>query len=255
MTDRAAFLRNIAEQRFSVLPRLVYADWLDEFGPDQPADAKRAELIRASQYLDESKDEHKPVMHCDCDRCRMARRVTELRDEGINNITDTSPGISLIVTKWVLSHGMPVAAKAHNTRSLPIYDNSVGLNVARLFLAWPLTALAVQFDEPGAEVRWQLDITVNPPPVEGRHGAAVRVRLTPELLEPATDGYTFASPRMWTSQDQWAVVKHRPAPTLAKVPDIIRKLVKRVAAERWSGRDDERRSVRDMATSTRHEGR
>ena len=265
MSDRAAFLRNIAELRFASLPRLVYADWLDEHGDDQPTDAKRAELIRASQYLAESKQEHQPVTHCDCDRCRLHRRVTELKDEGVDNITDTCPGLSLIVTNWVLSHGMPVAAKANNTRSLPISDSRVGTEIARLFLAWPLTALVVQFNEPrGENVRWKMEVTVRQPPTPGRDGAAVRVDLTPEVhMSEAGGHYTgfasrgtfFANLSEWVSQDQWTVTKHRPAPSLAKVPDTVRKLVKRVAAERWSGRDDERQAAREMTLSTRHEGR
>ncbi len=265
MSDRAAFLRTIAEQRFSVLPRLVYADWLDEHGDDQPTDAKRAELIRASQYLAESEEEHRPATYCDCDRCRLHRRVTELRDEGVDNITDTCPGLSLIVTGWTLSHGMPVAAKANNTRSLPISDNRVGMEIARLFLAWPLVALTVQFDEPrGENVRWRMEVTVRQPPIEGKQGAAVRVDLTPETFDPAetfrgilsSDDRYVPNPRFarsgelfapvlndeWVSQDQWTVTEHRVVPTLAKVPDAVRRAVKKVAAERWSTRDNESRS-------------
>jgi len=244
MSDRAAFLRAIAENRFSPLPRLVYADWLDEFGDDQPTDAKRAELIRANVYYSELKEEHKPVTYCDCDRCRLHRRLTEITDEMVNNLGTTHPSDHMMVWKTVEVGGFPVAAYVRS--DLRVHDSRVGMEVARLFLAWPLTALAVQFNEPrGENVRWQMTATVRQPPIEGKDGAAVRVDLTPELLNPDDypRGVLSADERFgegWVSQDQWTVTKHRPAPTLAKVPDTVRKLVKRVAAERWSERNEHR---------------
>jgi uncharacterized protein (TIGR02996 family) len=46
MSDRVAFLRAIAEHPDDDLPRLVYADWLDEHG-----DPARAEFIRVQCEL------------------------------------------------------------------------------------------------------------------------------------------------------------------------------------------------------------
>ncbi len=45
-TDRAAFLRAIADNPDDDLPRLVYADWLDEHG-----EPERAEFIRVQCEL------------------------------------------------------------------------------------------------------------------------------------------------------------------------------------------------------------
>lgn len=81
MITNPAMLANIALNRFDNLPRLVYADWLDEQGDD---DATRtAEFIRVGVALAESKrPAHRSSVECDCDHCRLVRRHTELHDAG-----------------------------------------------------------------------------------------------------------------------------------------------------------------------------
>lgn len=54
MSERAAFLASIRESPADDLPRLVFADWLDDNG-DQPHDAATAEFIRLSCKLDAKK--------------------------------------------------------------------------------------------------------------------------------------------------------------------------------------------------------
>ncbi len=49
MSERAAFIRAICEEPVDDVRRLVFADWLDEFGDE--ADGGRAELIRVSIEL------------------------------------------------------------------------------------------------------------------------------------------------------------------------------------------------------------
>lgn len=227
-SDRAAFLRNIAVHRFHALPRLVYADWLDEHGPDQPADAKRAEMIRLAHDLVAVPEHHKPTDWCDCDRCRMMRRLTVLKDEGINNYPDPEPSRRLICKKAMTVGGFPVGAVAEAYR-MPISDNGVGLEVARYFSAWPVADVMVTFTE--SAVRWYLHVTTAFD--EKTNRAFVHANLTPYLRE---DDYAFDG-RHWVSQDQWAVSKRRVAPSLQKLPDAVRKAVKKLACEKWTGRD------------------
>lgn len=80
MINNPAMLANIALSRFDHLPRLVYADWLDEQDDD---DAMRtAEFIRVGVELAGHPQQHRASGECDCDRCRLVRRQTELHDFG-----------------------------------------------------------------------------------------------------------------------------------------------------------------------------
>lgn len=241
MSDRAAFLRNIAEFRFSTLPRMVYADWLDECGPDQPADAKRAELIRAASYLAEATEEHRPALHCDCDRCRLSRRIDELSDEGISNYPDPEPSHRLNFEKLAVVGGFPVAAIA--IADLPITDDSVGLEVARCFAAWPLTSLLVTLSESGrgagTPYRWIMRTYLNSDP--HRDGYSVHVELVPEFFDAgiATALRAGAAEHAWIFQYQWASSEHRIAAKPGDVPDVIRRAVKKAAVDRWWRRNAE----------------
>lgn len=80
MNTNPAMLANIARNRFDHLPRLVYADWLDEQGDDDAA--RTAEFIRVGVALAGHPQRHRPSGECDCDRCRLVRRQTELHDAG-----------------------------------------------------------------------------------------------------------------------------------------------------------------------------
>lgn len=60
MTDRAAFLRAIAAAAWDdELPRLVYADWLDEHDEPEEADRQR-KWVPAVRWLREYAVKHKP---------------------------------------------------------------------------------------------------------------------------------------------------------------------------------------------------
>src|SRR6476659_7569532 len=73
-SDRAAFLRAIAEQPDDDLPRLVYADWLDEHGEPERAEFIRLqiELFNGSKTIDETWYDRAEVI---------ATRVLELEAE------------------------------------------------------------------------------------------------------------------------------------------------------------------------------
>lgn len=80
MNTNPAMLANIARNRFDHLPRLVYADWLDEQSDDTAT--RTAEFIRVGVALVDMPQQHRASDVCDCDRCRLVRRQTELFDAG-----------------------------------------------------------------------------------------------------------------------------------------------------------------------------
>lgn len=89
MTDRDALLRSILEHPQEDLPRLVYADWLDEAGEAERAEFLRCqvELARNPQckflQLGQDKaciDSARPY-DISCETCELRRRERELLKE------------------------------------------------------------------------------------------------------------------------------------------------------------------------------
>lgn len=79
--DHSAFLRHIIAEPEDDLPRLIFADWLDEHG-----EAARAEFIRVQCELARPMDQgrvpllqrHRDGATCGCRECTLRRREREL---------------------------------------------------------------------------------------------------------------------------------------------------------------------------------
>lgn len=229
MSDRTAFLRNIAVHRFHTLPRLVYADWLDEHGPDQPADARRAELIRlANDVAALPPESHKPAAECDCDRCRMTRRHTEMTDAGIRN-WDAMPSGSFRLGGLITEGGFPV--RTNLTALMPIADTRVGFEVAAFFREWPLVNLQAVFSDPAPDWRRRLTVAIDPDPDGGR--PIVGVSVVPEYLDPlAPVGSRQVASEPYISQDQLAAYEYVAARSPEEATVVVRKTVKKVLRQR-----------------------
>lgn len=145
MNTRTTLLRSIALRRFDRLPRLAFADYLEEQCTD--ADTLTAEFIRVGVALAEGVDHHPPKVWCDCERCKLVRRQAELFDAMANTslLTDSGyrpSGIEGGFTPANYAGGFPVSVNARwgfsDLTGMP-------LAVGRLFLCLPMTHTAVEF--------------------------------------------------------------------------------------------------------------
>ncbi len=170
MNTRTALLRSIATHRFDHLPRLVYADYLDEH-PTDPTDALTAEFIRVGVELANGvganvPGTHRPSASCDCTRCKLTRRQAELFDvmAHVTLLIDSGyrpSGIECEFTPTNYAGGFPAVGHSRwgfsNVSGMP-------LAVGRVFQCLPVNFLTVQFyvydTRPLRRLTWQVVVAV-----------------------------------------------------------------------------------------------
>jgi uncharacterized protein (TIGR02996 family) len=106
LTDGDAVLRAVLDEPDDDLPRLAYADWLEERGA--PGDAERAEFIRAQLEMArgepcvaEKRGDPKTFPGHGCRRCGLAKREAVLLDaHGRRWARDLAPGGARRGVRW-----------------------------------------------------------------------------------------------------------------------------------------------------------
>lgn len=184
MTEREAHLRGIALDRFNRLPRLVFADWLDE--QQEPSDSLFAEFIRVSCQLADLTRIHPLATWCDCERCRLGRRKCELFDQGsCSNVfwwrSSTIQPVGPQLNDY--EEGFPATYRMSH-QNLLVQDISIPLRISRVFLNLPVREVLVDFiarpsrPRNRGDITWRLGITTSIPSdgvpvVSGRIGPIV----------------------------------------------------------------------------------
>jgi len=128
LSDRAAFARAICAAPRDMLPRLAFADWLDERGQHQRAELIRVQVEHAWRWPD-----HPERHDCDCLSCNRFRRARRL-------LTPTNQ------KRW----GGPVYRPCETIRWYRGFVETISLPVGnfvscakRMFAAHPITGVCV----------------------------------------------------------------------------------------------------------------
>lgn len=154
MTDRESLMRAICAAPHDDLPRLVFADWLQESGAD--ADAAFAEFIRIQCDMAKATCQHPAAQWCDCDPCRWARRVVELFDRWMG-LFPACCGIGRMPIDYQFLKNAELGALTHWRRGFPwrvraVIDypriHAIPTQVCRLFEAFPVTEVNVELVRP-----------------------------------------------------------------------------------------------------------
>lgn len=197
MITNPAMLAGIARNRFDHLPRLVYADWLDEQSDDTAT--RTAEFIRVGVALVDMPQQHRASDVCDCERCRLVRRQTELFDAGAAvDYTNTANVYRLgfdEVHQPVINYagGFVCHFRATFRKGIVLTTRPTGITrlahaVGQAFRLMPIDSASIQFRNyaPTRPHRyiwgtWQVDVVAKPMP----KGNSFRVSA---LIGPVTNG-------------------------------------------------------------------
>jgi uncharacterized protein (TIGR02996 family) len=228
MNTRATLLRTVARRRFDILPRLVLADWLEENG-DGTGDLLTAEFIRVGVELSSGADAHRPSVSCDCTRCKLRRRQTELFDLMAHVSLLTDSGFNPIALDFAFESsnyagGFPAVGHA---RAMAPDPAGLPLAVGRVFLTLPVNFLTVRFavfgGRPVRRETWQVSVSVTNS--TDTRGGRVAATVGPVVGQNYRAAFSCEHP-----------VDHA-----SRVPTLVRKAVRRCLTNRTS--NGERRAT------------